>query len=261
MKDSSGAPQTAQARQGSERPPVPCQPEDDRRGAGRLKLYHPLDRRDFRDETLYRDGEFIKERRMRVALDQKTRYGRELQGSLWVASRVGDARKKLDGGVAVPRPIEGTQDAILMSYIGDEDVPAPRLHEYQHDDRDELASLWEQLHRAHRTDAVSRRACTGTSSSYNILVRDGEVTPIDFRRRWIRRRTATPSRSWSATCAGSASTSNGAGSHRPWQRIAHDLWTAWLFCRPGPRRAPRTRRREAVPADSPNPALRHARPP
>ncbi len=23
-----------------------------------LKLYHPLDRRDFRDETLYRDGEF-----------------------------------------------------------------------------------------------------------------------------------------------------------------------------------------------------------
>jgi len=33
-----------------------------------LKLYHPLDRRDFRDETLYRDGEFIKERRMRVEL-------------------------------------------------------------------------------------------------------------------------------------------------------------------------------------------------
>ena len=105
-----------------------------------LKLYHPLDRRDFRDETLYRDGEFIKERRMRVALDQKTRYGRELQGSLWVG-REWETLTRLDGGVPVPRPIEGTQDAILMSYIGDEDVPAPRLHEYHHDDLDELASL------------------------------------------------------------------------------------------------------------------------
>ena len=28
-----------------------------------LKVYHPLDRRDFRDESMYRDGEWIKERR------------------------------------------------------------------------------------------------------------------------------------------------------------------------------------------------------
>jgi hypothetical protein len=41
-----------------------------------LKLYHPLDRRDFRDETLYRDGEFIKERRIRAALEKKTKFGR-----------------------------------------------------------------------------------------------------------------------------------------------------------------------------------------
>jgi hypothetical protein len=49
-----------------------------------LKIYHPLDRRDFRDESLYRDGEFIKERRIRVAIDKRTRYGREVQGGIWV---------------------------------------------------------------------------------------------------------------------------------------------------------------------------------
>ena len=49
-----------------------------------LKLYHPLDRRDFRDESLYRDGEWIKERRIRVALEKKTRFGREVQGGIWV---------------------------------------------------------------------------------------------------------------------------------------------------------------------------------
>ena len=36
-----------------------------------LKLYHPLNKRDFRDEGLYRDGEFIKERRIRAALDRR----------------------------------------------------------------------------------------------------------------------------------------------------------------------------------------------
>ena len=66
-----------------------------------------------------------------------------------------------------------------MSYIGDEDVPAPRLHEYQHDDLDELASLWEQLHRAIER-MLYRDIVHGDLSSYNILVWDGEVTLIDF---------------------------------------------------------------------------------
>jgi RIO kinase 1 len=49
-----------------------------------LKLYHPLDRRDFRDESIYRDGEWIEERRIRAALEKKTRFGRQVQGGLWV---------------------------------------------------------------------------------------------------------------------------------------------------------------------------------
>ena len=35
-----------------------------------LKVYHPLDRRDFRDESIYRDGEWIEERRIRAALEK-----------------------------------------------------------------------------------------------------------------------------------------------------------------------------------------------
>ena len=33
---------------------------------------------------MYRDGEWIKERRVRVALEKKTRFGREVQGMIWV---------------------------------------------------------------------------------------------------------------------------------------------------------------------------------
>src|SRR5262245_39369701 len=46
-----------------------------------LKLYHPLGRRDFRDESIYRDGEWIPERRIRAALEKKTRFGRHVQGA------------------------------------------------------------------------------------------------------------------------------------------------------------------------------------
>src|SRR5205814_6094984 len=79
-----------------------------------LKRYHPLNRRDFRDETLYRDGEYIEERRIRVALSKKTRFGREVQGGLWV-SREWETLNLLAGRAPVPRPIEWTGETILMT--------------------------------------------------------------------------------------------------------------------------------------------------
>jgi len=69
-----------------------------------LKLYHPLDRRDFRDESVYRDGEFIKERRVRTALAQKTKFGREVQGGLWVSREWETLRTLFADGAPVPRP-------------------------------------------------------------------------------------------------------------------------------------------------------------
>ena len=71
-----------------------------------LKIYHPLDRRDFRDESIYRDGEFIKERRIRVALDKRTRFGREVQGGIWVSREWETLHALFTAGAPVPRPIE-----------------------------------------------------------------------------------------------------------------------------------------------------------
>ena len=49
-----------------------------------LKVFHPPDRRAFRDEGLYRDGEFIKERRIRVAVEKRTTFGKEVAAAIWV---------------------------------------------------------------------------------------------------------------------------------------------------------------------------------
>jgi RIO kinase 1 len=192
-----------------------------------LKLYHPLDRRDFRDETVYRDGEFIKERRMRVALDQKTRYGRQLQGALWVG-REWETLRKLEGGAPVPRPIESTEDAILMAYVGDRDVPAPRLHEYRHDDLDELASLWDQLYAAIER-MLYRDVVHGDLSSYNVLVWDGQITLIDFPQAVDPKKNRHARAFLERDVHRLGEHFERRGLRRPWDRIAHDLWTAWLF--------------------------------
>jgi RIO kinase 1 len=192
-----------------------------------LKLYHPLNRRDFRDETVYRDGEFIKERRIRAALEKKTKFGREVQGGLWV-SREWETLQALHGRAPVPRPIEWTGDAIMMSYIGDEDVAAPRLHEYHHDDLDELADLWEQILRAIErmlyVDVVH-----ADLSAYNILVWDGEIVVIDLPQAVDPKKNQHAQAFLERDIRRLGEYFEHHGLHRPWDQIAADLWTAWTF--------------------------------
>jgi RIO kinase 1 len=143
-----------------------------------LKVYHPLNRRDFRDESLYRDGEWIKERRVRAALAKKTRFGRELQGSLWVGREWDTLRSLWAIGAPVPRPIAAIGDAILMDYLGDEETPAPQLRSVRLD-ADEGAELFRQLVRAIEL-MLFANVVHGDLSPYNVLVWEGRAVVIDL---------------------------------------------------------------------------------
>jgi RIO kinase 1 len=191
-----------------------------------LKAYHPLDRRDFRDESLYRDGEWIKERRIRVALEQKTRFGREVQGAIWVDREWETLRTLSAGGAPVPRPIERTGDSILMSYIGDADLAAPQLRTYRVDDAAEAEAILDQTLRA-----VERMlfldVVHGDLSPYNLLVWDGDVTVIDLPQavdpRKNRHARAFLERDVARVCDWAARH----GVRRPAGRLGADLWTGW----------------------------------
>jgi RIO kinase 1 len=193
-----------------------------------LKVYHPLNRRDFRDETLYRDGEFIKERRIRAALEKKTRFGREVQGGLWV-SREWETLRALDGTpVPAPRPIEATGDAILMTYVGDERVAAPRLHEHTSAGREELEDLWDQLRRAVE-HMLLRDVVHGDLSAYNVLVWDGEAIVIDFPQAVDPKKNRHAEEFLLRDVVRLGQWFERHGVRRPWERIARDLWTGWLY--------------------------------
>ena len=83
-----------------------------------LKVFHPPDRRAFRDEGLYRDGEFIKERRIRVAVEKKTTFGKEVAAAIWVDREWEMLGTLFEAGADVPRPLMRSDRALLMTYIG-----------------------------------------------------------------------------------------------------------------------------------------------
>lgn len=192
-----------------------------------LKRYHPLDRRDFRDESIYRDGEWIKERRIRAALDKKTRFGRHVQGAIWVNREWEMLHTLSTAGADVPTPIAASDDGILMSYVGDVDQAAPQLHRYR-PEPDEAQALFDQL-----VKNVERmlyvNVIHGDLSPFNVLVWDGRATVIDLpqaidprKNRHARRLLERDVERISDHFARFGVRSNAYG-------IAHDLWTAWTF--------------------------------
>jgi RIO kinase 1 len=193
-----------------------------------LKAYHPLDRRDFRDDSLYHDGEWIKERRVRVALEKKTRFGREVQGGIWVDREWDTLRALFEGGAAVPRPIERTGDAILMTYVGGLEVAAPQLRSYRPGDADETRDLLDQT-----LKAVERmlylNVVHGDLSPYNLLVWEGRVIVIDLPQAVDPRKNRHARKFLQRDVERICEWAERFGVHSPAGRITADIWTSWEF--------------------------------
>jgi RIO kinase 1 len=192
-----------------------------------LKVYHPLDRRDFRDESLYRDGEWIKPRRVRAALEKKTRFGRQVQGSLWVNREWETLRALAETGAPVPRPLAATDDSILMTYIGDEADAAPQLRAYR-PDREEAQDLFDQV--IHAVELMLyRNVIHADLSAYNVLVWEGRATVIDLPQAVDPRKNRHAPALLERDVARICQHFERHGVRSMPQRIADDLWTAWQF--------------------------------
>ena len=192
-----------------------------------MKLYHPLDRRDFRDESLYRDGEWIKERRVRVALEKRTRFGRDVQSEIWVGREWETLSLLSEGGVAVPRPVARSEDAILMTYLGDEEDAAPQLRSVRSSEREAQELLEQTIHAIEQM--LYRNVIHGDLSAYNVLVWDGRVTVIDLPQAVDPRKNRHAKGLLERDVARVCDHLSRSGAKADARRIADDLWTAWQF--------------------------------
>ena len=150
------------------------------------KVYRPRRFRNLKNDHLYREGrdqldatgKIILDDRAHHAMQKRTAYGLELLHSSWVGHEFRTMQILADAGVDMPRPFVSSDNVILMSYIGDQDTPAPTLNTI------ELAAfeareLFQRV--IHNVELMlSHDRIHADLSAYNILYWNGGIFLIDF---------------------------------------------------------------------------------
>jgi RIO kinase 1 len=159
---------------------VYCCSAGPRIGAGLVaaKVYRQLIYRSFKDDSIYRQGRVILDRRMRRAVQKKTKTGRGGGFGLWVNAEFETLKLLHTAGADVPRPYTCSGDTVLMEYVGDEETAAPPLR-YARIAPDEAQRLFRRLMR----DVELWLSCDrvhGDLSAFNVLYWQGHPVVIDF---------------------------------------------------------------------------------
>ena len=150
------------------------------------KLYRPRMFRNLRNDALYRqgrqlvdeDGKVSHARREALAIQKKTRFGKELRQTSWLEAEYQTLQLLDEAGAHVPKPLTHGSNVILMEYIGDITSSAPTLKEVSLT-RPEAQRVFDQL----VEDIAIMLACHRVHadlSAYNVLYWDGQFTIIDF---------------------------------------------------------------------------------
>jgi RIO kinase 1 len=143
-----------------------------------VKVYKPQQFRSFKDDSLYRAGRVILDRRAARAAAKRTRFGRETRSSLWTDSEFETLKLLHAAGAPVPKPLGHTSGAVVMEWIGDSDGPAPQLKDV-HLDPHNAQQLFDTL----LGNIELWLACNivhGDLSAYNLLYHAGALVAIDF---------------------------------------------------------------------------------
>jgi len=142
------------------------------------KVYRPLESRGFRNDTVYQQGRFIQNSRLRRAYQNKSRVGRQVQFDLWVSAEYEALKMLHAAGARVPAPYEILGNAIVMEYVGTPAEPAPTLSRVRLCREEAVRISKEILQEVNLW--LSCRRVHADLSSYNILYENGAITIIDF---------------------------------------------------------------------------------
>jgi RIO kinase 1 len=144
------------------------------------KVYRPRENRGFKNDALYHEGRWWMRMGGRAvrAVHNRSEFGREAQFSLWAGHEWTTLTALWEAGVPVPRPIDATDGAILMEFIGEAGEAAPPLRMAG------LTTAEAARVRQVLLGAIERmlriNVIHGDLSPYNVLYHRGEVRIIDF---------------------------------------------------------------------------------
>jgi RIO kinase 1 len=150
------------------------------------KVYRPRMLRSLKNDALYREnrgdldaeGHEIMDHRMLRAIQKRTAFGQELRHTSWLEHEYTALQALTRAGADVPVPYASESNAILMTYIGEDGLPAPTLASV-HLTRTEAEALFQRTLRNIEI-MLSQDIIHGDLSAFNILYWDGAITLIDF---------------------------------------------------------------------------------
>jgi len=156
---------------------------------GRLiaaKIYRPRMFRTMRNDALYRqgretqdgEGKAVRDRRGKLAIRKRTRYGRRLMAASWHQNEYQTLSSLHAAGADVPRPIALGPNVVLMEYFGDESQAAPVLHGLHLGAADARRLLERLLWNVELLLSLDR--IHADLSPYNILYWEGQARIIDL---------------------------------------------------------------------------------
>lgn len=191
------------------------------------KLHRDRSHRGFANDARYLEGRYRKETHEVRAMERKSRLGRELARSAW-AWHEWETLKTLHAlGVDVPRPIAVAEAGLLMSYIGDEDTPAPRLRDVRLSPS-EAAETFDRLLRGIQLMLMAN-IVHADLSPFNVLWWEGEPTIIDLPQAVDARFNNNAPDLLRRDVCNLTTYFNRSGLALEGEQIATDLWTAWQF--------------------------------
>jgi RIO kinase 1 len=83
--------------------------------------------RTFVNDARYHEGRKFRYSRDQRAVDRMTERGKRLLAERWPEQELDALRRAYEAGVTVPYPVELTGDGMLMQFLGDDGIAAPRL--------------------------------------------------------------------------------------------------------------------------------------
>ena len=142
------------------------------------KRYRDPDHRDFHRSSVYTEGRRVRRSRDNRAIERGSRYGRTVQAGAWAAAEFEALSTLWSLGAPVPYPVQLLGTELLIEFIGDGRVAAPRLAEVRAE-ATELSALFDHV-RAFVLLLADHGWAHGDLSPYNVLVHHGRVVVIDL---------------------------------------------------------------------------------
>lgn len=142
------------------------------------KRYRTGEHRLFHRDAGYQEGRRVRRSREMRAMARRTEFGRELLSGQWAAAEFAALASLYELGLPVPYPVQLSDREMLMEFVGDDVVAAPRLAQTR-PPADLLGELFEQL-RSSLLVLAGRGWAHGDLSPYNVLLHRERLVLIDW---------------------------------------------------------------------------------